>query len=93
MANFKVVVELTARVQYEVMVEDVDSELEAEIRAINQWREKLPEDFQVDKGYIENWETEAEQTSWDCQECHEDIPREEYEEFDEMCGRCYAGSV
>jgi len=89
MPKYKVVVKVKAEVEYEVEIEDADSERDAEEQAINQWRTKLPEDFQVEKGYIQSWEAEAEQLTWECHECGEEITREQYLNFDEMCEEDY----
>lgn len=80
MAKFKVKVKLIAAVDYEVEVETAD-EARAENVASGAWREMLPEDFQVEKGYITKVETEAEQLTADCPGCgiehiiqHDDLP-------------------
>ncbi len=92
MANYRVVVELTARFEYEVEIE-VEGNAnyrEAEEAAINLWREKMPVDFQVEKGYITQWEAEAEQKSWQCAECGVEIDSDLYDYKDQMCESCSA---
>lgn len=80
MAKFKVKVKIIAACEYEVEV-DTSTEAKAENTASGLWREKLPEDFQVEKGYISDVETEAEQLTADCPDCrlehiilHDDLP-------------------
>lgn len=68
MAKFKIKVTVTAQCDYEVEV-DERTEAKAEATACGLWREKMPEDFQVEKGYTTNWETEVEQLTADCPEC------------------------
>jgi hypothetical protein len=67
-AKFKIEVKIKAEFSYEVEV-DHDSEANAEDEALAQWRERLPEDFQVEKGYITDWETEIEQLTAICPQC------------------------
>ncbi len=86
--KFKVQVIVKAETGYEVEI-DADSEIQAEDFAVDQWRTKLPDDFQVDKSYITDWETEAEQLSWECMECGREITREQYLAKDEMCPECF----
>jgi hypothetical protein len=67
-AKFKIKVKITAECEYEVEV-DHDSQGNAEDEAMSLWREELPEDFQVEKGYITNWDVETEQQTAICPEC------------------------
>lgn len=69
MAKFKVKVKIKAEYEYEVEM-DTDTEAQAEDGATNLWREKMPEDFQVEKGYITAYETEADQLTAICPGCH-----------------------
>jgi len=68
MSKYTVQVTITAKTSYTVEI-DTDTEANAETIASSQWRERLPEDFQVEKGYITGWETEAEQLTAECPEC------------------------
>jgi rubrerythrin len=86
---YKVLVTVTAQIEYEVMV-DSASESDAEDEAVARYRRELPDDFQVEKGYITNFETEAEQLSWECYECGVTVTRETYSQNDEMCSVCFA---
>jgi hypothetical protein len=89
MAKFKVKVTVTAQCEYEVEVEAA-TESDAEDRAHENWRAMLPEDFQVEKGYITDWDTEAEQLTWECVVCDKEISEADYRKFDEMCESCEA---
>lgn len=89
MPKFKVDVEVTARCTYTVELEEQD-EASAEASAIDLWRTKLPEDFQVEKGYIDNWEAEVEQLSWECEECGVEITREQSQLTGGLCSPCDA---
>jgi hypothetical protein len=89
MAKFKVRVTVTAACEYEVEV-DESSESAAEDAASALWREKLPDDFQVNKGYITDWESEVEQLTWECVSCEKEISEQEYRDHDEMCALCDA---
>jgi hypothetical protein len=80
MSKFKVKVKVIAACEYEVEM-DTDTEAQAENGACGQWREKLPDDFQIDKGYITKCEVEAEQLTAVCPGCgvehailHDDLP-------------------
>lgn len=68
MAKFKVKVKIMAAFEYEVEVETPD-EARAENVASASWREMMPEDFQVEKGYISKVETESVQLTADCPGC------------------------
>lgn len=68
MAKFRVKVKIIAECEYTLDVEH-ETDFGAEDAALNQWRDKLPSDFQVDKGYITGWETEAEQQTAVCPDC------------------------
>jgi len=87
MATYKISVTVVAEAEYEVEVE-TSSEAKAEDLATAMWREKTPDGFQVDKGYITDWQTESEQTSWECHECGLDISEAIYRRNDEMCDDC-----
>ena len=71
MAKYKVKVRVIAAVEYEVEIDSCGprAESKAEDEATALWRVKTPEDFQVDKGYITDWETETEQLTADCPGC------------------------
>jgi predicted RNA-binding Zn-ribbon protein involved in translation (DUF1610 family) len=80
MAKFKIRVTIKAECTYEVEM-DESTEAKAEDAATLIWREKVPEDFQVEKGYITNWELETEQLTAICPDCgiehailHDDLP-------------------
>ena len=66
----KYIVEVTvkAEVTYTVEVEE-SSESKAEDAACGMWRTEAPSDFQVEKGYITDWEVEVEQQTQECEEC------------------------
>jgi hypothetical protein len=88
MAKFSVEVTLTASVTYTVEVEE-SSESRAEDQAQSVWRSMLPEDFQVDKGYISDWDAEVTQLTWQCEACDAAISEDESRKFDEMCASCF----
>jgi len=73
MAKFKIKVTVKAQCDYEVEV-DHTSEANAEDEATSLWREKMPEDFQVEKGYVTDWEVETEQLTADCPGCGVEHP-------------------
>jgi hypothetical protein len=89
MAKYKVRVTVTAACEYVVEVEE-SSESLAEDAASALWREKLPDDFQVAKGYITDWDSEVEQLTWECVSCEKEISEQEYRDHDEMCVLCEA---
>lgn len=68
MPKFKAKVTIKAEYEYEAEVEE-DTEAKAEDTASRQWREKMPEDFQVEKGYITELSVEAEQQTDICPDC------------------------
>jgi hypothetical protein len=67
-AKFKVKVEVIAKWSYEVEV-DESTEAKAEDVAGRQWQSHMPTDFQVNEGYISDWEMESEQLTADCPGC------------------------
>jgi hypothetical protein len=74
MAKFKVTINVIASCPYTVEVDAAD-ELKAEDAAAALWRDKLPSDFQVEKGYITDWEAEkTEQLTFDCERCEKEFP-------------------
>jgi hypothetical protein len=85
--KYKVTVKLTAEVEYETEVEASSWE-KAEDAAMSQWREKTPSDFQVDKGYITNWEVDSTQASWECHDCGLAISEVVSQRNDELCDKC-----
>jgi hypothetical protein len=89
MNKYKVRVIVTAVCEYEVEVEE-SSESLAEDAASALWREKLPDDFQVAKGYITDWEAETVQLTWECAACEKKISEAEFRANDEMCVACEA---
>jgi rubrerythrin len=89
MPKFKVEVEVTARCRYTVELE-ADGEGCAEDDALKLWRSKLPDDFQVEKGYIDDWDTEVEQLTWECTECGAEISQEQSDKGDGLCPACDA---
>ena len=68
MAKFTIEVTIKAECKYRVEV-DEDNESKAEDAATLKWRDKVPEDFQVEKGYITGWEVESEQLTAICPGC------------------------
>ena len=97
MGKYNVEVTITAEVTYTVEVE-ADSESKADDLATAQWRTMTPDDFQVEKGYIINWETEAEQQTHNCDECGKEYPvttgrtlsTEAWKEDQDYCAECGA---
>lgn len=75
MSKFKVKVKVTAACEYEAEV-DTSTEAQAENTATGLWREKLPDDFQVEKGYITDWQIETEQLTATCPACNVEHPIE-----------------
>lgn len=74
MATYRVKVIIRAEVEYEAEVE-ASSEHEAEDKATGLWREKTPDDFQVSKGYITDWDAdEVEQLTHVCEDCGVEYP-------------------
>ena len=71
MSKYTVEVTITAHCTYTVELEARD-ESSAEREAEGRWRELLPEDFQVEKGYISDFSTETEQLTAECPECGEE---------------------
>ena len=88
MAKYMVQVTVTASCTYEVEVES-STEWKAEDEASGMFRDMLPDDFQVAKGYITDWETEAEQLTWECEECEKQITESESDRCDDMCESCF----
>jgi hypothetical protein len=68
MPKFKVKVKLTAAYEYELEI-DHASENKAQQEAANKWRDQLPDDFQVSKDYITDWDIESEQQTAICPDC------------------------
>lgn len=68
MAKFKIRVTVKAECAYGIEV-DADTVGKAEDAASRQWRDKLPEDFQVEKGYVTEWDIETEQLTAICPGC------------------------
>lgn len=90
MSKFKVKVKIHAECEYEVEM-DTDTEDQAEDRALKLWREKTPEDFQVEKGYITDWEVEAEQLTAECPDCNkEHTMADSWSEDQAYCKPCGA---
>jgi hypothetical protein len=97
MGKYKVEVTVKAEVTYTVEVE-ASSERKAEDLAAGMWREKTPDDFQVAKGYITDWQTEAEQQTHDCEECGKEyavttaaaLSTEAWKEDQDYCAECGA---
>ena len=85
--KYSIEVTITAQCSYTVQVE-ADSEYKAELEAGSRWRNELPDDFQVDKGYITDSETEATQLTWCCDECSEDCSQAEYSRTGGLCDKC-----
>jgi hypothetical protein len=89
MPKFTVTVTVKAECSYVLHV-DYPTESKAEDVASARWRDLLPSDFQVEKGYITDWETEAVQLTWECVECEKVISEDEYRRCDELCESCFA---
>lgn len=85
--KYKVKVTITAQCSYEVEV-DERSESMAVDAACAMWRDQLPNDFQVEKGYITDWEDETEQLTFKCEECAVEIFKGQPGFEDEMCPKC-----
>lgn len=76
MAKFKIAVKIKAEFEYEVEV-DARREFEAEDKATGMWAEMLPSDFQVNKGYITDWDVEnTQQLTYVCEDCEREYPAE-----------------
>jgi hypothetical protein len=88
MSKYKIEVTVTAACTYNVEVE-ASSEAKAENLAIGMWRKMLPEDFQVEKGYITDWDVDdTEQLTWECSECGIQISEDDSRKNDELCDAC-----
>lgn len=98
MAKFKMKVIIKAQVEYEVEVEAA-TEWEAEDRATGMWRQMTPDDFQVEKGYITDWDVDhTEQLTADCERCGIEYPlldfakhpeaRQPWKEDNDFCAPC-----
>lgn len=91
--KYQVEVTVYAQCTYTVEVE-ASSESKAEDIATGMWREKTPSDFQVEKGYINNWEVDSiKNLTWECEACEKEIPQAEYEKNDLVCDGCFAEQV
>ena len=87
--KYKIRVKVMAACEYEVEVEH-STESKAEDEACASWRDNMPSDFQVDKGYITDTVIEqTEQLTWECVECEKEITEAIYRENDEMCVECF----
>lgn len=74
MPKFRIAVKIKAEVEYTVEVEAA-TEFEAEDKATGLWAEKTPSDFDVNKGYITDWEVEnTEQLTHVCERCDMEYP-------------------
>lgn len=90
MNRYKCKVIVRAQVEYEVEVEAY-TETGAEREAFSKWKDMLPDDFRVNKGYVTEIDVdETTQLSWACHECDKDISEGEYDRCDEMCEECLA---
>jgi hypothetical protein len=92
MPKFSIAVTVIASVTYTVEV-DACSESKAEDVATGLWRSQLPDDFQVDKGYITAWDAETAQLTWECAECSTPISEADNRTHDEMCAACFAACL
>lgn len=74
MSKFRI--EVTIKAQYDYTVEvEAATEHEAEDKATGLWREQAPEDFNVSKGYVTDWEVEnTEQLTHVCERCEVEYP-------------------
>jgi hypothetical protein len=89
MAKFKIDITVVAACTYTVEM-DYPNEDRANDEAVALWREQLPEDFQVDKGYITDWQIDTRQLTWNCVGCGAEIAEQQDREQDEMCAACFA---
>jgi len=88
--KYKVKVNVIAQCCYTVEVEARDEET-AEDLAAAAYRTALPDDFQVEKGYITDREIESiENLTWECGECEKEISYEESAKNDGNCNACVA---
>jgi hypothetical protein len=88
--KYKVDVTVKAEFTYQVEVE-APSEARAEDEATGMWRSEMPDDFQVNKGYVTNWDVDdIEQLTWECSDCGKQITESESDRCDEMCEVCSA---
>jgi hypothetical protein len=86
--KYKVEVTIRAEFTYTAEVE-ASSEGKAEDEATGQWRDQMPDDFQVAKGYISAWEVDnTEQLTWECEECEKQITEAESDRCDARCESC-----
>jgi hypothetical protein len=67
MPQYEITVKVVATCSYTVTV-DARDEAQAESEAISRYATECPEDFQVEKGYIE-WELDTDQLTADCPDC------------------------
>lgn len=87
MPKFRVKVTVTASASYETEVEAAD-EMRAEDAAVDQWRALTPPDFQV--ADIDESEAEAEQLTWECEDCGAEISEEQSSKTGGQCEACAA---
>jgi len=88
--KYKVDVTIRAEFTYTVEVE-APSEARAEDEATGMWRSEMPDDFQVNKGYITAWDVDnTDQLTWECEDCGKEIPEAESRANDDMCEACNA---
>lgn len=92
MSKYKIKIRVIAEVEYEVEVE-ASSENKAIDEAIARDQENLPSDFNVNKGYIKDWDAEEiEQLTFVCQRCDHEFPMagavKQWKEDDEFCAPC-----
>jgi hypothetical protein len=85
--KYSVEVTITAQCTYTVEVE-ADGDYKAELEAGSRWRDMLPDDFQVDRGYLTDEECEVTQLSWECDECADDCSEAEYSRTGGLCDAC-----
>jgi hypothetical protein len=90
MMKYKVNVTVKAEVSYTVEVEAA-SEAKAEDLATAMWREKTPDDFQVNRGYITEMEIDSiDNLTWECGSCEKEISYEESARNRGNCDKCEA---
>lgn len=85
MPKYRVPVTIIAKSTYVVTVE-ADNERLAEEQAIDQWREQVPSNFQVSD--FDEAEAEAEQLTYECDDCGKEITYEEWAKGDSWCLEC-----
>lgn len=87
MPKYRVPVTITAKSTYTVEVE-ARGPRDAEEKAINLWRDNVGSDFQV--ADYDEAEADAEQLTWECEACDQEISYQEWAKGDTQCISCNA---